>query len=753
MRKLATMSFSFAAAILVSRYLLPFGWLPFFCIIAALTSLAGLLFHGHVRLRVIITLVSMSAGFLWSWAYTAIYTPPLESLHAETKTVTAVIKDYPSPTRYGYKIDAVVRQEKRQPVGARLYYYTDMDLEPGQVIKFTASFLRADGVSDSERIDALTSRGVLIAGYVSGDIKVIGSEGELRFFPQRLAESFANMIGRLYDNDVSPLMKALLVGKRDRLNEDSALIAVLSASGISHIAAISGMHVTFLMSFLAIVIRNKRMFAFAGVPVLLLFMAMTGFTPSVTRAGIMQIFLISAPIFRRESDSLTSLSTSLFVLLVANPYSCASVGLQLSFSATLGIILFTTKIDESVSESIRQNKRLNNKALKALLGFITTSLATTIGALVFTIPLTVIHFGTVSLVAPITNLLTIWAVSIAFPIGLVSCALGFAFFPLGLLAAYPAAYATRYIIFIARTLAAIPYSSVYTSNAHIIFWLIYVYILFVTLPLLRARVRQYIYPCCFAILTLCLILILSRLLPGKIGSSISVLDVGQGLSTVLCSGNNTAVIDCGSNSGENAGQITHEYLSSLGRISIDLLILTHFHSDHINGVEFLLSRASVSALVIPDPDGSYLADDLISLARKRGTDIIYVTEKLSVPLGQLELLLFPPLGTESENERGISVLCLGDISALITGDMDSAGERRLLRYFSLPDIDMLVVGHHGSRFSTSEELLSAVTPEIAVIPVGRNNYGHPSDETLKRLEQFNATVFRTDQTGTVTVRS
>jgi len=752
MRKLSTMSFSFAAAILISRYLLPVGWLPLCCLCAALASLAGLLFHGHVRLRILITLLSMSAGFIWSWTYTAIYATPMESLHAETKTVTAVVKDYPSPTRYGYRIDAVVRQEQGRPIGARLYYYSQADLKPGHVIEFTASFLRTDGVSDSERIDALNSRGALVAGYVSGGIRVIGSEGDLRYFPKRLAESFSNKIDRLYDNDVSPLMQALLVGKRDKLGEDSTLTAVLSASGISHIAAISGMHVTFLMGFLAIIVRNKRLFALVALPVLFLFMAMTGFTPSVTRAGIMQAFLICAPILRRESDSLTSLSASLFVLLLANPYSSASVGLQLSFSATLGIILFTTKIDETVSESIRQNKRLTNKALKAALGFVATSLATTVGALVFTIPLTVIHFGYVSLVSPITNLLTIWAVSVAFPIGLISCALGFVFFPLGLLAAYPAAIATRYIIFIARTLAAIPYSSVYTSNAHIIFWLIYVYILFVTLPLLRARARQYIYPCCFAVFTLCLILMLSPLIPGTGGSFLSVLDVGQGLSTVLCSGENTAIIDCGSSSGENAGQITHEYLSSLGRISIDLLILTHFHADHINGVEFLLSRASVSALVIPDPEGSYLADDLIGLARKRGTDIIYVTEALSVPLGQMELIIYPPLGSDSENERGLAILCLGDISALITGDMDSAGERRLLRYASLPDIDILVVGHHGSRFSTSDELLSAVMPEIAVIPVGRNNYGHPSNETLMRLKQHNATVFRTDQTGHVTVR-
>ena len=130
---------------------------------------------------------------------------------------------------------------------------------------------------------------------------------------------------------------------------------------------------------------------------------------------------------------------------------------------------------------------------------------------------------------------------------------------------------------------------------------------------------------------------------------------------------------------------------------------------------------------------------------------MYVTETLSVSLGALELVLYPPLGSGDENERGLSILCLGEINALITGDMNSAGERALLRFAALPNIDVLVVGHHGSRFSTSEELLTATSPKIGVISAGRNSYGHPAGEALERLEQFSVTVFRTDQIGHVTV--
>jgi len=465
----------------------------------------------------------------------------------------------------------------------------------------------------------------------------------------------------------------------------------------------------------------------------------------------MQIFLIIAPLFRRERDSITSLLAALLVLLVVNPYSCASVGLHLSFFATLGIILFTTKINSAISESLRNNKQYKKKVLRIIINFITSNLATTAGALIFTIPLTAIHFGYVSLISPIANLLIIGAVSFAFPFGLIATLIGFLSPLLGTITAFPVALTARYIIFTTRAFAAIPYSIVYSSNAYVMFWLAYSYIIFTALPLLKARLRQYIYPCCIAIILLICTILLSTASIKTVNNSITVLDVGQGLSVVIAAYEATVVVDCGSNSTVNAGEVVHEYLMNTGCTSIDLLIVTHFHADHINGIEFLLSRISVSALAIPDPDGLFLAEDIIELARRNGTDIIYVTNTYNIPFNELTLFIYPPLGIGDENEQGLSVLTVGNINALITGDMNSSTERTLLRFADIPKLDLLVVGHHGSRHSTSQELISALTPEIAIIPVGRNSFGHPSPEVLSRLEQVGSVIYRTDEHGHVTV--
>jgi len=455
--------------------------------------------------------------------------------------------------------------------------------------------------------------------------------------------------------------------------------------------------------------------------------------------------------FKRESDSVTSLSSALLCLLAVNPYSCASVGLQLSFSATLGIILITSRINSAITDSLRDKKAAKRRIPRAVINYTSSSVSTTIGALIFTLPLTVIHFGYVSLIAPLTNLLTLAVVSFAFPLGLASAVLAFIHPLIGSILAWPVTIAARYIVFIARSLATVPYSVIYSSNAHIMFWLAYIYIVFISLPLLKARARQYLYPACIAIIMLFTIILVSHFIPSPNENSVTVLDVGQGMSVAVTSNEHMMIVDCGSNSLNNAGEITHEFLMNLGKTSVDLLVITHFHSDHVNGVEFLLSRIAVSALAVPEPDGSFIAEDIIELARKRGTDIIYVTETLSVSLGDTKVFLYPPLGDGDENEHGLSVLTLGDVNALITGDMNASNERSLLRFADLPKLDLLVVGHHGSRHSTSEELLGALTPDIAVIPVGRNSFGHPSPETLERIEQAGAVIYRTDESGHVTV--
>ena len=144
---------------------------------------------------------------------------------------------------------------------------------------------------------------------------------------------------------------------------------------------------------------------------------------------------------------------------------------------------------------------------------------------------------------------------------------------------------------------------------------------------------------------------------------------------------------------------------------------------------------------------------VMELAEREGAEVILVDQVRHIPLGEAQLTLFPPLGGGSSNESGLFALCsYGEFDALITGDADGFVEKMLVKYYPIPDIEVLVAGHHGSKRSSCTEFLTAAAPEIVLISAGANNsYGHPAQETLDRLAALGARVRRTDQEGKLTV--
>ena len=144
---------------------------------------------------------------------------------------------------------------------------------------------------------------------------------------------------------------------------------------------------------------------------------------------------------------------------------------------------------------------------------------------------------------------------------------------------------------------------------------------------------------------------------------------------------------------------------------------------------------------------------MLELARRYGTAVTYIEALTEVELGGAALSLYPPVAEGDTNEEGLTVLCTaGDFDVLITGDMGGSTEHLLVEQYDLPDIEVLLVGHHGSKYSTSEELLEAVTPEVGVISVGENTYGHPTAEAMERMTSRGMTLYRTDLQGNILIR-
>ena len=237
---------------------------------------------------------------------------------------------------------------------------------------------------------------------------------------------------------------------------------------------------------------------------------------------------------------------------------------------------------------------------------------------------------------------------------------------------------------------------------------------------------------------------------------LTVLDVGQGESVVLTCGPRSTVVDCGGSFiTHDAGSEAVSFLRGQQRRRIDALILTHLHSDHVNGAEKLLEQMRVETLYLPaQPDEDGYLPGILSAAAERGTRVVFVTEDLRLALGELELTIWAPLLPGDENENCMIVMARqDDFEAFITGDSLSAAERLLVSRCELPDSEVLVVGHHGSATSTGAEFLEAIRPDAALISVGYNTYGHPSAKVLERLERYHIPVFRTDRDGTITVKA
>lgn len=318
----------------------------------------------------------------------------------------------------------------------------------------------------------------------------------------------------------------------------------------------------------------------------------------------------------------------------------------------------------------------------------------------------------------------------------------------GLIALAPGLLA-RYILGAAHLLARVPYHAVYFDNPYLKYWLGYVYLLFGLAYLLRPKARRkYALATVLAVGTLALTIHLGTARYDGLLHAV-VLDVGQGESVVLADHGEFALVDCGSsNRWVRAGEVAANRLRSMGCRELDVLLLTHDDYDHTSGVPGLLDRLPVRMLLIPEG----LADSgLVKDAAARGVKVKTITDLAALDLGEARLTVYPPVGEDGDNERGLSLLTTsGECDLLLTGDMDSATERTLLARYDLPDIEVLVVGHHGSKNSTSNDLLDALAPETAVISVGSSNrYGHPSDEAMRRLAEHGCAVYRTDLQGDV----
>ena len=751
MRKLMWFALPFGAGCALCRYLLSGTW-RIWCAVAVLAlGLALGLRKGRRRLRLAVGAVGLAAGMVWFSGYAALYLAPAEALAGSESVMELEVLDFPELTGTGAR--CTVRAEGLR---GKAVFYGDgslLEREPGDRLTARVKCYSAETLAGEES-SYFTSRGVFLRLYGKGEPLSVerGDAGSWRYAPVRLNRWLRETMAALYEPRTGGFLTALLTGERDGLDEQS--YSDLSEAGLMHVTAVSGLHCGFLIGLLGLLVfRRQRLTALVGYPALLFYMVMVGCTPSVVRSCIMVGFVLLAPLVGREADTPTSLAASLLVILLANPFAVASVSLQLSFAAVAGLLLAAPRIYAAL-EGLRPENI--GRAAGRVWRFFAGTVSASLGVMVLTAPLSAVYFGAVALVSPLSNLLVLWMAPVLFACALLVTAVAGVLPALGVLSVLPEALA-RYVLWAAGWLAKLPGHSVAVSGPETALWLVLTYLLLAVCALSRERRRKWALALALSAAFLAVVICLPRRQVAGDRLTVVAVDVGQGSATLPHAGDVTALVDCGSlNSPRAAGTAVAETMALYGWRKLDYVVLTHYHADHAGGLAALLARVEAKEFLLPQLSGgdqAALQEETLALARRYGAGVHYVESRSQTEMGGAQLTVYPPVAEGGTNEEGLTVLCTaGDFDVLITGDMNSSTEKKLVETCALPDIEVLLAGHHGSKYSTSQELLSAVTPEIGVISVGQNTFGHPTREAMERMAGAGMTLYRTDWQGNILIQ-
>ncbi|CAN5429814.1 DNA internalization-related competence protein ComEC/Rec2 [soil metagenome] len=643
----------------------------------------------------------------------------------------------------------------------RLYGNENIDHEMTGGMQITAgvrlyAFPKVRNPHDFDYGSWLISRNIVAHGELQ---EVISKKPGNNISWQRVRDYVQNNIELLFSEKEAPLAKALMIGYKEELTRDERLS--FSRAGLSHIMAVSGMHVGFIIApfwlmipwlwrwkwgkWSGLIIMTMLLFGYAG---------LTGFSASVSRASIMAWFLTYGKLFHKLRHSINLLAVAAIILLVIQPQQLFDVGFQLSFSAVLIILLILPEARKIIPQKHRHNWR------GGLLTIIIISVIVQLGLF----PFLTTYFGEFSVAGPLANALVVPLLSLAVPAGLIITLLNDITFGLSELIAMPVGWVLMWIGSVADYFGnEFPGYIEYDQTTFLLFivWLFAILsVAAVRLPSIRWKLMI----CLFASLNM---LLIERIVKKTSGYdlTVTVLDVGQGDAIhVRTPSDKHFFVDTGrwtpmGNSGE---QVLLPYIQHLGINKLDGIILSHPHADHIGGLTALMKSVPIDTIYHSSyPYDSQLYEQYNQLAEKKDIPIRDVAAGDIITLDPLiKIFVVGPEATgtpdRNPNNHSLSIrLQYGETSFLFTGDAEVNQERQLVdRYSDFLDVSFLKAGHHGSRTSSTGYFIETVKPDIAVASLSfRNRFNHPNNEAVTNLANAGAKKYFTSLSGALIFRS
>ena len=497
--------------------------------------------------------------------------------------------------------------------------------------------------------------------------------------------------------------KAFLIGDKSEMDDYS----IFQKNGVSHLFAISGMHLSLLSGIVLFVFKKSRFKEILACIFLILFSMITNYSASIYRSLLLFIYIVLNKKLDLRISTVNVLLLVVCTLLIFNPLIIYDMGFLYSVSVSLGLILF-------------------NKYMKK--NYFVNMFLTSFIAFLFSLPITLYYNYEINLMQIINNVIIVPLVCIIiYPLTILTFIFSFLEPILNVLISILKFISTHLIMI-----------NIIVPKVNLIFYFIYYVFLFMFL-----KTNRNIFILLIIIYTLC---IKAKPLI-DFNTYVYFLDVGQGDSSLIYSKHKVILIDTGGNDNIKVSDNTIKFLKSTGKSKINYLVLTHGDYDHMGEAMNLVENFKVEKVIFNCGEFNDLEKDLIKVLDKKKIPYYSCIKELNIHDNKLHFLNNQDYGNENDFSNVIYTK-LDGYKFMFMGDASSTTEEEILEKYNLPDIDVLKVGHHGSKTSSSKKFIDEIEPKYSIISVGKNNrYGHPNNEVLNNIKD--SKIYRTDLDGSI----
>lgn len=742
---LFTLAFLAAACAEIIFELQIYQWAILLCLMIALL---GCLVAKRVQKAkyILCAVLGCGIGLIYIHLFTGLVHTPINALdqtEAEVyATVTGYADRYEDTQRVTIKVDTKASGlNVWMPSFSTMAYVplTEEELSPGDQIQGHFSFYQGSSNGGFDRAAYYAGQNFHILASCTWGFSVEKPDQiPWTLKPLIWAHGFQEKLDAFLNPRSASFMKALLFGEKSDLTMHDR--QSFQKSGLSHVMAVSGMHVGFLVAFFILMI-GRRFGLMLSLVAIAVFIPMAGASPSVIRAAIMYAFAAVGFFMRWENSTLHSLCAALMMLLIYNPYAINSLSLQLSFLATLGLIVFSSRIQGALVRPFRE--KLHRKWSKKTAYAITGALSCSISAMIFTVPVLFSAFGYVSAASVLANILTLGVFSITFICGFLLCFFGW--IPvIGTVLSACIHGLCVYIFWITDTIGAITPLLLYWDT-----WFVKAAAGILYLLIIGKIIAKKRFPTQVLAASCCAVLIATLYANARYvdhRKEVTLFSAGSGQSIAVSAGlDDFALIDCAGSGYQNAAEDVLSYMDWFGCTDIDLLILTALDRTHARNIPQLLENVPVRQIVIPDnTQKSELGDHILHLAQTHHIPVTIwrAAEERMVGMESLGISLIGgtawKLGVRIQNGNSADLLTLHSFTPKMT--------EALLENDELTCERLIVSEQYLKNENELHDLLIQLSAKELLLPSGWYESGKIGEISMRstKTEGDIAEITRTD---------